>query len=123
MPKVMVVDDEDVLLEMIALLLEDLGYEPITAANGQEALALLHTEPHPPLLIISDVMMPRMSGTELARAVKSQPHLMNIPIILMSAAIQRDAARVADQFIHKPFSLDDLEALVVQYAGGLHRKT
>ena len=122
MPKVMVVDDEDVLLEMIALLLEDLGYEPITAANGQEALALLHAEPHPPFLIISDVMMPRMSGTELARAVKSQPHLMNIPIILMSAAIQHDAARVADQFIHKPFSLDDLEALVMQYASGLQRK-
>ncbi len=117
MPKVLVVDDEDVLLEMIVLLIEDLGYEALTAANGQEALALLHAEIQPPALIISDVMMPRMSGTELARVVKSHPRLVSIPIILMSAAFQPLAGRIADQFLHKPFTLEDLEALVVQYAG------
>lgn len=118
MPKVMVVDDEDVLLEMIVLLIEDLGYEAITATNGQDALALLYSEQQQPALIISDVMMPRMSGTELARVIRSQPQLMTIPIILMSAATPPAIGPIADRFIHKPFSLDDLEALVMQYADG-----
>lgn len=119
MPKVLIVDDEDVLLEMIVLLLEDLGYEALTATNGQEALAILYAEPKPPALIISDVMMPRMSGTELARVVKTQPRLMDVPIILMSAANQPTMGRVADQFLHKPFSLDDLETLVLHYTEGV----
>ena len=118
MPKVLIVDDEDVLLEMIVLLIEDLGFEALTATNGQEALALLYAERELPALVISDVMMPRMSGTELARVVKSHPRLMAVPVILMSAATQPAASSIADQFIHKPFSLDELEALVMHYVGG-----
>ncbi len=118
MPKVLVVDDEDVLLEMIVLLIEDLGFEALTASNGQEALALLYAQSELPALVISDVMMPRMSGTEFARVVKSHPRLTTVPVILMSAAMQPAASSVADQFIHKPFSLDELEMMVMHFVGG-----
>jgi CheY-like chemotaxis protein len=114
----MVVDDEDVLVEMVASLIEELGLEPDVAANGAEALALLSCCEEPPALIISDVMMPRMNGVELARALKHDPRLKHVPVILMSAAGFPAASHLADGFIHKPFELDTLASLIERYVGG-----
>ena len=115
MAKVMIVDDEDVLLEMIVLLIEELGYQAVLATNGQEALAFLSHQSELPALIISDVMMPRMNGVELARAIKTTPGWNTIPIILMSAAGRPRANHVADSFLAKPFELDTLAALIENY--------
>lgn len=115
MAKVLVVDDEDVLLEMLAALVEDLGYESITATNGREALARLQEAHDLPELILSDVMMPRMNGLEFAATLKNDPHLRNVPIILMSAANRPREAMVADHFIHKPCDIDVLAALIEVY--------
>lgn len=117
MTSVMVVDDEDVLLEMVASLIEDLGYRAVIATNGREALAALEAETDPPLLIISDVMMPQMSGIALAQAVKQHPRFQRVPIVLMSAASRPNTAGVADHFIHKPFDLEHIERLIEQYDG------
>ncbi|HEX6289572.1 MAG TPA: response regulator [Herpetosiphonaceae bacterium] len=113
----MVVDDEDVLVEMIAALIEDLGYRAIIATNGREALAALEAEPEPPLLVISDVMMPQMNGVALAQAIKTNPRFQRVPVALMSAAIRPPANCIADHFIHKPFDLDRIERLIEQYNG------
>ena len=115
MARVMIVDDEDVLLEMLATLIEDLGHEPLTATNGREALALLAESPDPPRLILSDIMMPRMGGIELASTIKSDPLLRQIPVILMSAATRPREGMVADHFVHKPCDLDVLAALIERY--------
>jgi CheY-like chemotaxis protein len=115
---VLVVDDEDVLLEMVAIVVEDLGHQPILASDGYEALSLLHAEPMPPALMISDVMMPRMNGLELIRAIRVDRRYLNMPIILMSAANQSSARNLADQFIPKPFELDELEALIQRFLLG-----
>jgi CheY-like chemotaxis protein len=115
MAKVMVVDDEDVLLDMLATLVEDLGHEPITATNGREALSLLSNIGEPPALILSDVMMPRMNGVDFARAVKSDPELRTVPIILMSAASRPKDVILAEHFVHKPCDLDLLATLIEQY--------
>ena len=117
MASVMVVDDEDVLVEMIATLIVDLGHRAVVATNGREALAALHAEHEPPLLIISDVMMPQMNGIALAQAIKNDPRLCNVPIILMSAAEQPLQPSLAEHFVHKPFDLDQLEVLIKQYTG------
>src|SRR5689334_7328195 len=74
-PCVMVVDDEDVLVEMVASLIEDLGMRTAIATKGQEALRSLMQMHGAPALILSDVMMPQMSGIELANAVKREPRL------------------------------------------------
>jgi CheY-like chemotaxis protein len=111
----MVVDDEDVLLEMVAALIEDLGYRAVIATNGREALAALEAEPEPPLLILSDVMMPQMNGVALARAVKTDPRFRCVPIVLMSAATRPNTDGIADHFIHKPFDLEHIERLIEQY--------
>jgi CheY-like chemotaxis protein len=115
MTKVMVVDDEDVLVEMVAALIEDLGHQSIVASNGQEALARLSNEPEAPALIISDVMMPRMSGVEFVRALKLDPRFERVPVILMSAAGRSSSDLPADSFIHKPFDMDQLAELILRY--------
>ena len=115
MARVMVVDDEDVLLEMLSALIEDLGYEPMTATSGQEALAILSSTPEPPALVLSDVMMPRMNGVELARTIKTDPAYRSVPVLLMSAAFRPPGGNVADHFIHKPFDLDMVAELIAHY--------
>lgn len=123
MPSVLVVDDEDVLLEMISLLVESLGYRVVVAANGREALEALRCEETPPMLVISDVMMPHMSGIALAQAIRADPLLHNLPIVLMSAAGRAPQAHLADHFVLKPFDLHHLEQLVEQYAQSFSAKT
>jgi two-component system, chemotaxis family, chemotaxis protein CheY len=117
---VMVVDDEDVLVEMVAALIEDLGLQPTVALNGEEALALLTAKDDPPALILSDVMMPRMNGLELARLIKRDPRFKNVPVILMSAAGRPAGNLAADGFIHKPFDMDMLADLIERYVKGRH---
>ena len=118
MASVMVVDDEDVLLEMIAALIEDIGHRAVVATNGKEALAALKANPELPLLVISDVMMPQMDGIALARAIKTDPRACMVPIVLMSAASRPPQDGIADHFIHKPFDLERIEVLIEQYAAG-----
>jgi two-component system, sensor histidine kinase and response regulator len=116
MTKIMVVDDEDILVEMVAELIEDLGHESVVASNGQEALASLVDEPEMPALIISDVMMPRMNGVEFARMLKTDPRFKHVPIVLMSAAGRSFGDDSADYFIHKPFDMDLLADLIQYFA-------
>ena len=112
MARVLVIDDEGSLLAMVAELLEDLGHQPLLATNGHEALAVLHGGMQPPALIIADVMMPRMNGIALAEALKKDPRLRSIPIILMSAARRPAGSQVAEYFLAKPFDLNVLAGLI-----------
>jgi two-component system, chemotaxis family, chemotaxis protein CheY len=116
MDSVLIVDDEDVLTDMIASLVEDLGYCAVTASNGHEAIETLRAMPHPPMLIISDMMMPRMNGTAFAQAIRSDHRYRHVPLIMMSAAGRPAPDGLANEFIHKPFDLDDLELLIQEYA-------
>lgn len=118
MARVMVVDDEDVLLEMIATLIEDLGHESVSATSGQEALRYLKDGHEPPSLVISDVMMPRMNGVELLNAIRADTRLQSVPVVLMSAAGRPAHAHNASFFLHKPFELDTLADLIEQFVKG-----
>lgn len=112
---ILVVDDEYVLVEMVASLIEDLGFRPAMAANGEEALQQLLVASEQPGLVISDIMMPRMNGLELATAVKHNPRLHDVPVVLMSAAGKPPDVSIADEFIHKPFDMDELAGLIERY--------
>ena len=81
---ILVVDDEPDKLEMLAVALRTEGYGVHTARDGEEGLAAV--EAHQPDLIVTDVMMPRMDGYEMARRVRSNPQTRFIPIIIQSAA-------------------------------------
>ncbi len=116
-PKVLIVDDEQPLTDVIRLLVEDLGHHALTASNGVEALEVFEREQ--PDLVISDIMMPLMPGDELCRRLKQEPGFREVKIILMSAAGSRRAEGTgADAFVHKPFDLDAIEELLSQF---IHR--
>ena len=113
MHTVLIVDDEAKLLEVLSVALENMGYNPITAASVEEALAVLREqEVH---LVLSDLRLPGLSGRDLLEKVKSlEPGL---PVVIMTAyAALKDAVEIikegAFDYIVKPFDLGTLEATV-----------
>jgi len=118
MAKILIVDDEDVLVELLSALVEDMGHEPLRALNGREALAVLAHQPAAPSLVITDTMMPQMDGKALIQALKNDPQFAHIPIIMTSAAGQPKGELLADLFVHKPFDLDDLATIIERYVNG-----
>ena len=85
-PKILLVDDAQVMIILIKYHLENAGYELYTAENGVEALRIC--EEITPDLIISDVMMPLMDGLEFRQRVMQDERLKNIPFIFLSAKAQ-----------------------------------
>ncbi len=116
-PLVLIAEDEEPIAEAVAWVVEELGYTPLIAHNGREALAL--TISRRPTLLITDWMMPLLDGVGLIRAVKqqaAQDGVSSIPIILMTAArLPAPAAAEADAVLPKPFEINELEALIQRF--------
>jgi signal transduction histidine kinase len=113
--KVMVVEDNRILLENIAFELEMRGYNVMQAVDGQAALELLKATTPPPDIIVSDIAMPNMDGYALLEQVRSEDDWNNIPFLFLTAFDSRSAVRIsnelgADDYITKPFQPDDLVA-------------
>ncbi len=109
MSRVLVVDDEEALLDIVGDIVGSLGHDVIRAHDGEEALALAQRAP--PDLIVSDFMMPRRTGLGLLDAVRADAALASVPFILMSAA-RPPVSLVATAFLAKPVGLEILEASV-----------
>lgn len=106
---VLVVDDEVAIVELLAELLNDEGYQVQTAYDGRSALSLLRAGLKPRVLI-SDIMMPGLDGWALYDAVRNELSADNIGVILMSAGRGRPA-NLSDPratFVTKPFSVFDM---------------
>ena len=109
--RVLVVDDEPDLLELVRLNLAQAGFEVDTAESGEGALACLKRSP--PNLMVLDLMLPDVSGTEVCRRVRSDPGLAELPIIMLTARAD-EVDRVvglelgADDYVTKPFSVREL---------------
>lgn len=107
----LIVDDEPLVRKLLKTLLEDQGYLTLTASSGEEALAIV--EQQPPDLILLDIMMPGMDGYEVARKLKSDKSMANIPIIMLSA-LGEHSARIlgleagAEDFLNKPVESAEL---------------
>jgi CheY-like chemotaxis protein len=107
MKTVLVVDDEYDLLHTICASLELGGYHPIAAGNGREALEAIKASP--PDLMITDVMMPYMSGYDLVDAVRKLPQGERLPVVLMSSMQpDRHPGGSWNALLPKPFSLEAL---------------
>lgn len=112
---VLIVEDEAHIAEALAFLIEDAGYIARIAHNGKEALMII-TEAVPDL-IISDLMMPQMSGAQLLEVLRTQGK-MTLPIVLMSAAGRDHIPAVgADATIGKPFEIAEIDALLRRFLG------
>ena len=104
---VLVVDDEKDLLELISYNLQRNGYDVLPAGNGTQALELAQKQM--PDMILLDLMLPGMDGTEVARRLKADPRTAGIPIIMLTAKAEETDVVVgltlgADDYVTKPFS-------------------
>ncbi len=113
--KVLVVEDEAAIREMLAFNLGRAGYEVLSAATGVEARSSMADRY--PDVVLMDWMLPDMSGLELTRQLKRDPETREIPVIMLTARVQEDD-RVAgleggaDDYITKPFSPRELLARI-----------
>jgi len=113
--RILVVDDEPALVEMVAYNLRAHGYAVTIATNGQEALA--HARIDPPNLIVLDLMLPKLPGLVVAQRLKDSELTRQIPIIMLTARSENTDQLAgfeagADDYIAKPFSMDLLLARV-----------
>lgn len=113
--RILVADDDADILELVAFRLEQAGHETMRARDGEEALALARERP--PALCVLDVLMPKLNGFEVLRALREEDATKSVPVIMLTASVQdRDVARGfevgADDYMRKPFNPRELQARV-----------
>ena len=115
MSKILIIDDDTAILELIKVNLELLGHEAITASDGVKGFALARQEL--PDLIILDVMMPDVDGFTVANRIRNNPSTKDIPILMLTAlSMIQDKTKGfdagVDDYLVKPFDLDELKLRV-----------
>lgn len=115
MKTILLVDDLQSQLDLMAKYLSGAGYQTILANNGEEAIAL--TETNKPDIIVTDWMMPKMGGLDICRKLKKNPETQNIPIVACTAK-DRDVDRMwalkqgVKAYVTKPFTEQELVSAV-----------
>ncbi len=112
-PSVLVVEDEDALATLLQYNLEKEGYRVALAGDGEEAL--MQVEERQPDLVVLDWMLPKVSGVEVCRRLRSRAETRNLPVIMLTArGEESDRVRGldtgADDYLTKPFSMAELAA-------------
>ncbi len=120
MKKILIVDDEADIIEILQFVLETNGYQCLTALDGEEGLKLAR-ETHPDLIIL-DVMMPKINGYKISRLLKYDNKYKDIPIIMITARSQEEDKIIgeetgADEYITKPFQVEYVLEKVKSYLG------
>jgi DNA-binding response OmpR family regulator len=114
---VLIAEDEETIAETLAIIVEDLGYGAVIAHDGRAALALARQ--HHPHLIITDLMMPHLSGDDLIAAVRRDAATAGSaapPVIVVTAASRARAEKAGgDEIIEKPFDVRQVEAAVLRF--------
>jgi CheY-like chemotaxis protein len=116
--RVLLVDDDDDLREVLGAVLIHGGYETFLAHGGPEALAWLR-ENGPPDLFVLDLMMPHMSGAELKAILDRDPALASVPVLVLSGdtrVAEQAAAMGAVGWLNKPVEIPTLLAVIARHA-------
>jgi twitching motility two-component system response regulator PilH len=126
---ILAVDDEAQTLDFLSTVLEENGYTPMLAENGEEALQIV--KQNKPDLVILDIMMPKQSGIKMYRELKSGESLRNIPVIIYSGIPRRTFLRAQaaltetsgesvpdpDAYLEKPVTPERLGATIKKVLG------
>lgn len=107
--KILVVDDDTAILEVVKIILEDNGYDVITTSQSNNITSL--AKEHMPDAVLLDFLMPGANGKSVTQELKKHEETKNIPIIMVSA--NHDLSQTAkeaqvDDFLEKPFDIEDL---------------
>ena len=118
---VLVVDDEETIRNMACLLLDELGFDYLTASDGEEAIQIFRSSSEAIDLVIMDVSMPRMGGLEASRQLKDLR--ADLKVILTSGTNERKSLKAEDlsadvSFLQKPFEINSLTLAIRQALGG-----
>ncbi len=117
--RILVVDDEPTILELVKAALEAGHYEVSVAANGQEGLNSAIAQQ--PDLILLDVTMPIMDGFQLLAKLKNDERTKKIPVVMLTARDEAESVYLsqqlkANEYLMKPFTVDNLLDLVCKYS-------
>lgn len=119
---ILIVEDIPHILELLEVTLKFKGYEVITARNGDEALEIISSDP--PVLILTDILMPKLDGYALAQAVRTNPETRHIPVIFISATFITPEDKEfalslgAVRFLEKPIEASELLLTVAEVMTG-----
>jgi len=110
-PYVLIADDDPLMIKSLHVMLRGAGFQVVAVADGAAALQQVRNKP--PLVALLDVMMPRLDGLDVCRAIKSDPALAGVAVILLTARAmprerQQGVDAGADDYITKPFAKADL---------------
>lgn len=113
--KVLIADDEQNIVISLEFLLRREGFEVFVASDGEEALLRLRAEK--PDLVLLDVMMPKMNGFDVCQAIRADPDLADIRVLMLTAKgreaeVSKGLGLGADAYMTKPFSTKELVAQV-----------
>nr|WP_320160136.1 response regulator [uncultured Methanoregula sp.] len=116
--KILVVEDDQPILELMDLLIRRLGYEPVLITNGADALEAIRNDP--PSLILLDIMMMPINGWEFLEKLRTEYGMKDLPVIIFSAspAVEEHMARIQDPHLgvlHKPVSFAELREGIRRY--------
>jgi two-component system phosphate regulon response regulator PhoB len=114
--RVLVLDDDPELLQLVRVLLSRIGVEAICVENANDAAQFLLKEALPDLIIL-DMMLPDISGVEFLRQMRSKPNFDALPVLILSALIDPDRIRAAldagaDRYLTKPYIANNLLTVV-----------
>jgi CheY-like chemotaxis protein len=121
-PLVLVVEDDSDVRQMVTSAVEKLGYNVIVARNGLEGLEMARA--YRPDLVITDALMPKLDGREMARRLKEDPETREIKVAVMTSVYTATKYRVeamkvfkVDDYLQKPLELAELHALLLRHVG------
>jgi len=118
--KIMLVEDDQSILEVMEILLSRIGYEPLIIPDVIKALEIVKKDP--PSLILLDVMMEPMDGWEFLEKIRGEYKMKDLPVILFTAlpAVEERLATMHDKrlgILQKPVSIVDLKAGIAKFLG------
>jgi CheY-like chemotaxis protein len=124
-PNVLVIEDDKIMGQMVADILDDVGFNVITAPNGMVAIEKL--KHHPVDFIVLDILLPEMDGFEVYSRLQANPETKDIPVMIMSAwadekNIEKTKSIGIKNFLAKPFTEDELMFTILTLLIGSSRK-
>ncbi|MDH5825752.1 response regulator [Sphingobacterium sp. SG20118] len=114
--KILICEDDAAILDIVSIILEDYGYEVSISQTSHDIIEKV--EAFQPNLILMDNWIPNIGGSEATKLLKKHPDYHKIPVIYITAnsdIAALAAAAGADDFLAKPFNLEDLEKIVAKY--------
>ncbi len=114
---ILIVEDDEDIRNLYIEILNGEGFKVLAAASGEEALEILNKLERDPCLILTDFMMPGMTGEELIKIIRKEDLLMSLPIVMISAKPLGHEVTKGIDFLKKPLDVDTIIDKVKEYCG------